>query len=255
VVTQPTNFNGTITLAAGTTDGVTDPTAPTLVVAKRADASQPWANAGRSAVATTPTGSVLTSAVFTSFSDFALASTSDNFGTNPLPVTLSSFAARRQASGTVQLAWATASERHSAYFEVQRSLDGTLFTSLEQVSATGTTTQTHHYASLDKTAPAGKLYYRLRQVDTDGAATYSPAVPVSAPQHTLALYPNPVRSQLTVAGAAGQEVRVFDLAGQLRLVATLPASGQLSVAALPPGTYLLRVALAEQARTMRFTKE
>ncbi|RZL14135.1 MAG: hypothetical protein EOO62_06265, partial [Hymenobacter sp.] len=39
VVTQPTNFNGTITLAAGTTDGVTDPTAPTLVVAKRADAS------------------------------------------------------------------------------------------------------------------------------------------------------------------------------------------------------------------------
>ncbi|MFD1874630.1 T9SS type A sorting domain-containing protein [Hymenobacter bucti] len=255
VVTQPSGFAGTVTLSVGASDGVTDPTAATLVVGKRTDATQPWTNIGRSAVASTATGSTLTSAVFTSFSDFVLASTSDNSIANPLPVTLVSFGVVRQASGQVQVAWATASEQRSAYFEVQRSLDGQVFATLEKVAANGTTTQAHHYASLDKTAPAGQLYYRLRQLDTDGTATYSPVASVSPSETALTLYPNPALSQLTVVGAAGQEVRVFDLAGRLHLTTKLPASGQLSVAALPPGTYLLRISQAGQAHTMRFTKD
>jgi hypothetical protein len=36
---------------------------------------------------------------------------------------------------------------------------------------------------------------------------------------------------------------------------TLPASGKLSVEALPAGTYLLRAPLGGQPRVLRFTKE
>ena len=253
-VTQPSGFGGTVTLAVGAGDGVTDPTATTLVVGKRADATQPWANIGRSAAASTATGSTLTSAVFSSFSDFVLASTSDNSVANPLPVSLVSFTAVRQASGEVRVAWATASEQRSAYFEVQRSLDGQLFVTLEKVAASGTSTQTHHYASTDKLAPATKLYYRLRQTDTDGTATYSPVATVAASSTALCLYPNPAQQQLVVAAAAGQEVRVFDLAGRLRLAATLPASGVLPLDTLPAGTYSLQTVLAGQAYTARFSK-
>jgi hypothetical protein len=248
---QPSNFNGTITLPIGSSDGITDPTASTLVVGKRPDASQPWVNIGRiSATSTT-----LTSAPFNSFSDFVLASTSTSAAANPLPVTLVSFGATRQASSTVRVAWATASEQRSAYFEVQRSFDGQLFATLEKVTASGTTTQSTTYARLDKFAPASQLYYRLRQVDTDGTAAYSPVVSISAPEATQLLYPNPAQRHLTIDWAAGQVVRVFDLAGQLRLTATLPASGVLQVDALPAGTYLLQSILAGQAYTVRFTKE
>jgi hypothetical protein len=251
VVTQPSSFNGTLTLSATPSDGVNDPSAATLVVGKRTDATQPWVNIGRS----TATSSTLTSAPFSSFSDFVLASTSTDAGTNPLPVTLVSFDAARRASGEVHVAWATASEQHSAYFDVQRSFDGHIFTSTEQLPASGTTTQAHYYSSFDKTAPAGTLYYRLRQVDSDGTVTYSPIVTVAISKAAFTLYPNPAHGQLTVASAAGQEVQVCDLAGRLRLATTLPASGKLSLDALPPGTYLLRVTLGGQTRTMHFTKD
>jgi hypothetical protein len=251
VVMQPSGFNGTVTLPATSSDGVNDPSAATLVVGKRTDATQPWVNIGRS----TATSSTLTSAPFSSFSDFVLASTSTDAGTNPLPVTLVSFDAARRASGEVHVAWATASEQHSAYFDVQRSFDGHIFASTEQLPASGTTTQAHYYSSFDKTAPAGTLYYRLRQVDIDGTATYSPIVTVAISKAAFTLYPNPAHSQLTVASAAGQEAQVCDLAGRLRLATTLPASGKLSLDTLPPGTYLLRVTLGGQTRTIRFTKD
>lgn len=255
VVTQPSGFVGTTTLAAGTNDGITDPTTATLVVAKRADASQPWTNIGRSATTSTAAGSTLTSAPFSSFSDFVLASTNPDATNNPLPVTLISFGATRQATGAVQVIWVTASEQRSAYFEVQRSLDGRLFTTIDKVEASGTTTQLNSYFDLDKTAPPTKLYYRLRQVDTDGTATYSPIVTLAGAEATLTLYPNPTHDYLTVPSAAGQLVQVFDLAGHLMQTATISAAGQLSVSALPAGTYLLHVVLPEQARTLRFTKE
>jgi hypothetical protein len=259
--TQPVGFSGTATLSFGSDDGVTDPTQ--LVVAKRATTSVPWANFGSTASTGTATSNgaavsgTVTSGPVTSFSDFALGSTSSDILPNPLPVTLISFGATRQASGAVQVAWATASEKHSAYFEVQRSLDGNAFTTIAKVAAQGTTAQAHTYASLDQAAPAAKLYYRLHQVDIDGKASFSPVVTLAATEAaaTLALYPNPAHGSLTVAAAAGEQAQVIDLAGRVLQTTTLPASGQFSVESLPAGTYLLRMQLGSQPRTLRFTKE
>ncbi|MGI4866473.1 MAG: T9SS type A sorting domain-containing protein [Janthinobacterium lividum] len=244
-----TGFKGTATLSFGPDDVVTDPTQ--LVVAKRASAASPWVNIGYSSNSTA--ANTVTSGEFTTFSDFALGSTDPNTTINPLPVTLTSFSATRQASGAVQVRWATASEQHSAYFEVQRSLDGNTFIIVDKVAAAGTTTQSHTYASLDTQAPAGQLYYRLRQVDIDGIETFSPVVSLAATA-TLSLYPNPAHDQLTIA-AAGEEVQVSDLTGRVLQTTTLPASGKLNVEALPAGTYLLRVSPDGHRQVLRFTKE
>jgi hypothetical protein len=253
--TQPISFSGTVTLSFGSDDGVTDPAQ--LVVAKRTTASDPWASFGSTASAGTGASGTVTSGPIASFSDFALGSTSSGTPPNPLPVVLTSFGATRQASGAVQVAWATASEKHSAHFEVQRSLDGSTFTTITKVSAQGTTIQAHTYAILDQAALAAKLYYRLHQVDTDDKDYFSPVVPLAATEAavTLALYPNPAHSYLTVAAAAGEQVQIIDLTGRVLQTTILPASGQLSVESLPAGTYLLRVQLGSQPRILRFTKE
>jgi hypothetical protein len=87
-------------------------------------------------------------------------------------VTITSFGATRQANGAVQVAWATASEAHSTYFEVQRSLDGSTFATVVKVAAHGTTMQAHIYASFDPLALVVKLYYRVLQVDTVANTTF-----------------------------------------------------------------------------------
>jgi len=253
-VAQPSGFAGTLTMPIGPTDGITDLAATSLVLAKRTNATQPWSNIGRSATTGTAASGTLTSGIFTSFSDFAVASTSVDATANPLPVTLVNFGTVRQANGTVKLAWATASEQRSAYFEVQRSLDGRTFATIAKLAAHGTTTQAHTYTSLDASAPDAMLYYRLHQVDIDGKESFSP-VSLLATATTLALYPNPTHDYLTIANGAGAQVQVADLTGRVLQTTTLPASGQLGVQALPAGTYLLRVSLGGKPHRLRFTKQ
>jgi hypothetical protein len=160
---------------------------------------------------------------------FALGSTNkvDNplTGQAPLPVELIQFTAVRQGSA-VAVAWATASEKNSAYFQVQRSADGRTFSNIERVEAQGNSSARHNYATLDATPLAGTSYYRLHQVDKDGKAAYSPIVSVRFEgQHlapALVAYPNPASGQgfqllATNLGTTGGTVQVFDNVGRLVL--------------------------------------
>ncbi|AMR26744.1 hypothetical protein A0257_06220 [Hymenobacter psoromatis] len=250
------NFSGNVKLSFEADDQVNAPNDASFVIGKNSGSG--WQNIGNSAINVTtaaPTGGyasgTITSGTFTSFSTFALASTSADATINPLPVALTSFTARRQAAN-VALSWATATELHNARFEVQRSLDGQLFTTVAIVAGQGTTAQARQYTALDQAAPAAVLYYRLAQVDTDGHTTFSPAVALAGTT-TAALYPNPARDRLVVPAPAGTQVRVLDLTGRVLQTGFLPPSGEVSVASLPAGTYLLR--LSEGAQTLRFSKE
>jgi len=154
-----------------------------------------------------------------------------------LPVVLTSFGASRTAAG-VRLHWATASEKNSARFEVQRSLDGRTFTTVASLVAAGSSQLARTYAAADEAAPGVALYYRLRQTDQDGTAEYSPVVTVAAGTGLLTgAYPNPTRDVVTLA--AGQLAEVRDLQGRVVLRATVPTDGQLHLAGLAAGTYLL----------------
>lgn len=158
-----------------------------------------------------------------------------------LPVVLTSLGASRTTAG-VHLHWATASEQNSVRFEVQRSLDGHTFATVARVAAAGTSQLARTYGTLDDTAPLAALYYRLRQVDQDGAAHYSTVLTVPAGSEAVfGAYPNPTRDALTIAAGpvAGQLAEVRDLHGRLLRAAPLPADGRLSLAGLAPGTYAL----------------
>jgi hypothetical protein len=164
----------------------------------------------------------------------------------PLPVVLTQFSAVAQGPA-VDLAWATASEVGSARFEVERSLDGASFTKVGEVAAAGRSASGHAYAYRDARVPTGQLYYRLRQVDLDGSAYYSPvrSVVLAGVGMKLSLYPNPAPGAVTLTGAQpGTVVTVLNALGSEVLTATTDASG---TAALPlprglaTGVYVVRV--------------
>ena len=270
------NFTGTITLSFGTETGQEDyvntPGSADLVIAKR-DGAGPWVSIGRSASTGTDAGAggpsvagTLTSASFSDFSDFALGARNVNpanplLAINPLPVELSTFAAQHTAEGNA-LAWTTASEQNSAYFEVQRSLDGREFAALGQVAAQGHSSHSSRYAFLDRAkslSPQAPTYYRLRQVDRDGSASFSPVVAVagaSSPLANVILYPNPAREALRLQLPAVTPYRVLNALGQTLLQGTAEAGdATVRVQDLPAGLYHLELRTPTGRVVRKFVKE
>lgn len=198
-------------------------------------------------------GYVVPTATFGSLAVTNPAGSSVNFlgqlsAVAPLPVVLTAFTATSVAGGrAVRVEWATASEANSARFETERSVDGVSFTTLGTVAAAGSSPAAHAYALTDAALPARAplLYYRLRQVDVDGTASYSPvrvvAVDWASP---LVLFPNPAHTATTLAGAApGAVVRVLDARGRVVAAATADATGTVALAlpaALPSGVYVVQ---------------
>ncbi|MEJ8756339.1 GDSL-type esterase/lipase family protein [Pontibacter sp. H259] len=116
----------------------------------------------------------------------------------PLPVTLTRFEAQQTHDKKVKLHWQTASEQNNLYFEVQRSFaDSVHFKTIGKVNGAGTTNVAKTYTYLDHAAPVADLYYRLRQVDTDGTETYSKSIHLrqSTPVTALQLYPTVVHNE------------------------------------------------------------
>jgi fibronectin-binding autotransporter adhesin len=210
-----------------------------------------WGTAGGSGVFTPadPRGYTVSAAsqtIVNTTSFFALASTNkvDNplTGSAPLPVQLLSFTATRQGT-TVHTAWATASEQNSSHFLVQRSADGRTFADVQQVAAQGNTLTRHDYATVDTKPLPGTSYYRLRQVDKDGTAVFSPVATVrfgdaqATPAPTLVAYPNPSAGQhfqvlASNLATTGGTVQLFDNVGRLVLT-QLAAVGTAAVTIQP----------------------
>jgi len=93
-----------------------------------------------------------------------------------LPVELAEFTAVLISNKDVHLDWATASEAFNDRFEIQRSFDGIEFETIGQVRGAGTSNIWNQYDYIDDRAYLmgfEEVYYRLKQVDTDGVTDYS----------------------------------------------------------------------------------
>ncbi|QJX46348.1 T9SS type A sorting domain-containing protein [Hymenobacter taeanensis] len=189
----------------------------------------------------------------------------------PLPVELVRFVATLQ-NGQVQVRWATASERYSAYFEVERSVDGRTFQPIGHVVAAGTSTTRLNYLFTDVEPAAGTAYYRLRQVDIDGKAQYSSVVTVASllpgksASAGMRLYPNPAVSEVNVSFSAPLSgpvtMRILDVTGRVlwQEQRMLPPAGtsllQVPTAQLPEARlYLLQVQSSAGIMRQHFCKQ
>jgi hypothetical protein len=138
-----------------------------------------------------------------------------------LPVDLTRFEGQGKDQ-QVELSWTTASELNNDFFEVQRSSDGRIFEPIGKVDGNGTRSTPLDYAFTDRAPKAGVNYYRLRQVDFDGAFEYSNVIAVEVKDKggEIGLFPNPasemVEVRLPLSWSDGQaEVRIRDVAGRV----------------------------------------
>jgi hypothetical protein len=194
------------------------------------------------AAANAATGTV--SFPVTSFSQMVIGT----LGASPLPVELVRFTAVAAGNNAV-LRWATASEKNNDHFDVEASADGRTFRRIGQVAGHSSTFQAHEYQLVDLDIAryaASLVYYRLRQVDSNGTASYSPVRTVLCTGTAdLALFPNPAHGgATTLTGTApGAAITVFDVLGREVLTATTDAAGT-AVLALPrglaTGVYMVR---------------
>lgn len=114
------------------------------------------------------------------------------------PVEFLSFSGLRKQE-QVALEWRTAREQNSAYFQVERSLEGTGFEAIGEVAAAGFSQEVRSYRFLDEHPCPGGCFYRLKQVDLDGAYMYSSVIELAADEaQRLRIGPNPFRDRLYV---------------------------------------------------------
>ncbi|MEO1518573.1 MAG: T9SS type A sorting domain-containing protein [Bacteroidota bacterium] len=178
-----------------------------------------------------------------------------------LPVELVSFTAT-PVKNLVSLEWQTATEINNDYFVVEHSVDGKNFKDLEMVLGAGNAAAVQNYSYLHETPSNGSNYYRLRQVDFDGTASYS-AVEIANLKEgkEFRIYPTLTKEflQLEMPGLDRQEVRIdiFHLSGQLVRSYQLDGGIQnerLDVHSLEAGHYILRLQQGNTIENARFVK-
>ncbi|MDA3882227.1 MAG: T9SS type A sorting domain-containing protein [Bacteroidales bacterium] len=95
-----------------------------------------------------------------------------------LPITLLSFTATKNES-EIYIAWETKEEVNNHKFHLERSYDGIHFVSINSQNSNGTSFEINSYTFYDHTFSQNNIYYRLKQVDFDGAFSYSQVIAIS----------------------------------------------------------------------------
>ncbi len=157
----------------------------------------------------------------------------ENPGGTPLPVELTSFTVILNGK-LVILNWRTETEVNNDGFVIERasSFNGTgnrgttsedEWKAIHFVKGYGNSNSPKEYSFTDKTPPAGKVSYRLKQIDTDGSFTYSKEIEVNvaAPrEYNLSQnYPNPfnpsTKIEFEVPATTRVQLELFNITGEL----------------------------------------
>jgi hypothetical protein len=85
-----------------------------------------------------------------------------------LPVELTGFSAKCD-KGRLTFEWATATEKNSQHFTIEKSLDGKIFIPVGEVKAAGNSSSARKYIFSYKDAYDNLAYYRLTETDMNGS--------------------------------------------------------------------------------------
>ena len=155
------------------------------------------------------------------FSQFRAHSVNPN--NTALSVNYIDFTVRKEGAVDV-VEWSTSQEINNSHFNVQRSLDGSVFENLGQVNTkalNGNSSQPLSYSFIDENPKIGHNYYRLEQVDLDNTKNYTKVIDVvwAASGSVVSIYPNPtndvINVDLTSNMATQTEIKLVDMSGRV----------------------------------------
>ncbi len=176
-----------------------------------------------------------------------------------LPVELTYFTARPLDRRSVKLDWETAVEEQNAGFEIQHSSDGTSWEVLDFVKGMGTTQLSQSYQFIHQKAPVGTNYYRLKQLDVDGAFEYSKieSIKIEGKVAQFEIYPNPTTDLVNIYVKKEEVPGTLLLMDQVGRTVASYAMDQftnrqtLHLGNLPRGVYYLSLSLGDHKYTQK----
>ena len=142
--------------------------------------------------------------------------TTENGGT---PVELISFTAK-QKGNSILLTFETVTELNNRGYEIQRKAGNKDWRTIGFKNGSGTTSEKHSYSFEDNNPPDGKLEYRLKQFDFNGANKIYSTISVDFINDGIQLYqnyPNPFNPVTTISyqlpKAGMVSLKVYDILG------------------------------------------
>ncbi len=193
-----------------------------------------------------------------------------NFCNNiTLPVKLLSFTGAYKNNATL-LNWVAENQVNFSYYDIERSTDGTNFSSIGLKAVTGNSSTRENYQFNDDLSSfsASAFYYRLKMIDTDGNFKYSNIILIRKDQKgmtDIAIIPNPVVKGNTVtlrfesAVKSVVDIKVIDMAGRIMFTQQNNATQGINSVSiyhlerLHPGMYLLQMNDGSAVQTTKFT--
>lgn len=184
----------------------------------------------------------------------AISLSCTDFTNNLLPVELISFDVKLR-NNEIHLNWSTASEINNERFEVEHSKDALNFTLITMVKGQGDSHELNSYQAKHYTPLPGANYYRLKQIDFDGAFSYSDIehINFNTRNQSMSAYPNPFHSSVTVLLQSNDDytrenintrtINVFDVYGKhMKSEKVSPTQTEVSIdlSDLMSGTYFIK---------------
>lgn len=180
----------------------------------------------------------------------------DNFTWAPfstLPITMVSYNASLQPDGKVNLSWQTAYENNTSKFIIEKSTDAVNYKEVGSVAAAGNSSITKNYEFIDVSPSVGTNYYRLDEIDMDGAKKQLGirAITITTNVNTAVVYPNPVTgSSFTLSSQLPSTIQntyiLTDLSGKIIQRGYINSTRQqVNVSQLSPGFYTIKLSDGE----------
>ncbi len=160
--------------------------------------------------------------------------------------------------------FATAMEINTSHFEIEKSKDGIEFYPIADLEAQGLSTETVRYSFVDQNVKVGSNYYRVKQIDLNGAYSYTDIKMITGDLVAdTKVYPNPVSAHSTmlnlqIESTNEQEtIYIYNMLGlQVKELTLYTSKGsvethQINIGNLETGNYVIK--FSDRAESIVFT--
>lgn len=190
-------------------------------------------------------------------------------GSSPSLVKVTDFSGKLVATD-IELSWQTSQEINASHFNIQRSLDKVIFTTIGRVNALGNSNTISKYSFTDNTVKnltANKVYYRLEEVGKDAKKDYSGTISVklSMLESKVFFSPNPANSKILVHilnhnTEENVRIRIVGVNGNIIVERKLKipkgdSDLPINILSIPGGTYFLSIESQQLNYKSKFLKQ
>lgn len=178
------------------------------------------------------------------------------FGSSPLPVKFVGFTVTQKDNDAL-IQWSTSEEISADMYQVERSIDGTNWSTIAYVAAVGNSSSLNNYSFTDKNVSAQVVYYRIKEVDVDGKTVYTAIKSIklesaSASEIKIAGISNKVLLQFPREIKGNFIVRFVSKSGQVVDQQTINNPvGQVVLNSKVAGNYIISVSNGQNVNTAK----